>query len=59
MSGLKNVVILSSVDIIAFEIGDDQGEIISDIAKMYYPNSSIILKNDLNNLNRYLFIINE
>ena len=55
----KSKDLLEKKNIIAFEIGDDQGEIISDIAKMYYPNSSIILKNDLNNLNRYLFIINE
>lgn len=51
--------LLNKKNIIVFEIGDNQGEIISSFAKEIFPNSKTILKNDLNNYNRYLYIINE
>ena len=50
---------LDDKNIIAFEIGDDQANEVIDIAKVYYPKANIIAKNDLNNLNRYIYIINE
>ena len=43
--------------IIAFEIGEEQGQDIINIAKEYYPNDLIILEQDLQQLDRYLFII--
>lgn len=55
----KSKNILNKKSIIAFEIGHNQGEVIKDIAQKYYPNSKIILKNDLNGFNRYIYIIND
>jgi release factor glutamine methyltransferase len=43
--------------IIAFEIGEEQGQDIINIAKEYYPNDLILLEKDLQQLDRYLFII--
>lgn len=51
--------ILEARNIIAFEIGDNQSIDITNIIKEYYPKAKIISKNDLNNLNRYIFVINE
>ena len=45
--------------IIAFEIGDTQGQDIINIAKDYFPKSKIILEQDLQHLDRFVFIINE
>lgn len=45
--------------IIAFEIGELQGEDVVNIAKEYYPNAKVILEQDLQHLDRYVFIINE
>lgn len=50
---------LNNKNIIAFEIGNNQGNILKQIAKDVFPNSKIILKKDLNNYDRYLYIINE
>ena len=50
---------LNRKNIIAFEIGSKQANDIIDIAKSEYPKAQIIHKNDLNNLNRYIYIINE
>ena len=55
----KSKELLEDKNIIAFEIGDDQANDIISIAKEYYPKANIIAKNDLNNLNRYIYIINE
>ena len=55
----KSKDMLEDKNIIAFEIGDNQANEIISIVKCYYPNSKIISKNDLNNLNRYIYIINE
>ena len=51
--------ILEDKSIIAFEIGSTQKEDLTNITKKYYPNSTIITKQDLNNLDRYIFVINE
>lgn len=51
--------ILEKRNLIAFEIGCDEAESIKDLAKKYYPNSIIIIKKDIANLDRYIFIVNE
>ena len=51
--------ILEKRNLIAFEIGYDEAESIKTLAKKYYPNSIIIIKKDLANLDRYIFIVNE
>lgn len=43
--------------IIAFEIGEEQGQDVINIAKEYYPNDLVILEKDLQQLDRYLFIV--
>ena len=45
--------------IIAFEIGEEQGNDIIDIAKEKYPNAKILLEKDMQHLDRFIFIINE
>ena len=55
----KSTDMLEDRNIIAFEIGDDQASDIIEIVKIYYPKANIITKNDLNNLNRYIYVINE
>ena len=45
--------------LIAFEIGDNEGNRIKDIVKTILPNSYILLEKDLNNYERYLFITNK
>lgn len=43
--------------IIAFEIGEEQGSDIVNIAKEYFPDSKVILEQDLRHLDRFVFII--
>ena len=50
---------LETRNIIAFEIGCTEGEDITNIAKLYYPNAFIQVKKDLAGKDRYIFIINE
>ena len=45
--------------IIAFEIGETQGQDVLNIAGKYFPNSKLILEKDLQHLDRFVFIINE
>jgi release factor glutamine methyltransferase len=45
--------------ILAFEIGETQGQDILDIAGKYFPTSKILLEKDLQRLDRFVFIINE
>lgn len=45
--------------LIAFEIGETQGSEIIDIAKKYFPDSNIVLEQDLQHLDRFIFIYNE
>ncbi len=55
----KSINLLKKPGIIAFEIGNAQKDSLASLAKEYYPDSIIIQKKDLNNLDRYLYIINE
>ena len=45
--------------IIAFEIGETQGQDILAIGGKYFPKSKLILEKDLQHLDRFVFIINE
>ena len=45
--------------IIAFEIGEEQGQDIIDIAKAKYPNAKVLLEKDMQHFDRFIFIINE
>lgn len=45
--------------ILAFEIGCNQGTYLKKYAKEYYPKAKIIVKQDLSQRDRYLFIINK
>ena len=51
--------ILFDHNIIAFEIGENQSLPIQKKALSIYPHAKIIIRKDLNNIKRYLFIINE
>lgn len=55
----KSKQLLTKKNIIAFEIGINQGVAITKLARIYYPNSNIIVKRDLNDIDRYVYIINE
>ncbi len=50
---------LNKKSLIAFEIGETEGNEIIKIAKTYFPKAQIILKQDLQHLDRFIFIINE
>jgi len=50
---------LSDRYLIAFEIGDKQGEIIKDIAKKTTTSSHVIVEKDYNNFERFVFISNK
>lgn len=45
--------------LIAFEIGDKQGNLIKEIVKKNFFNSYIIIEKDYNNFERYVFITNK
>ncbi len=49
---------LNQKSIIAFEIGQEQGSDIINLAKKEYPEAQIILEKDLQHLDRFIFIIN-
>jgi release factor glutamine methyltransferase len=56
---LKNIKnILNDKYLIAFEIGKDQGEAINELKDKYLPDSSILLKKDLEGRDRMIFIYN-
>ena len=55
----KSKYLLEDKNIIAFEIGDKEGQSIKDYALTIYPKANITIKKDLNNLERYVYIINE
>ena len=44
--------------IIAFELGYNQADILSEFAKNLYPNSDVIIDYDLTGYKRFLFVIN-
>ncbi len=54
----KSPKILEEKCILAFEIGETQGDPLKKIAKKVYPHAKIIVEKDLAERNRYLFIIN-
>ena len=54
----KSNSILEDTNIIAFEIGANQGKDVKNIAQHYYPNAEIIIKKDLNKIDRYVYILN-
>ena len=45
--------------LIAFEIGDKEGNLIKEIAHKYLPNANIVVEKDYNNYERYVFISNK
>lgn len=49
---------LNKKSIIAFEIGCDLKKDIICLSEKYFPQSTIICKKDYNNLDRYIFILN-
>ena len=49
---------LNEKSLIAFEIGSYQEKDIKKLAKLYFPNSKVISKKDLNGLDRYIYILN-
>lgn len=51
--------IVNKKNIICFETGENQNDLIEEMAFDYFPDAKIIKKNDLNGFNRYIFIINE
>ena len=56
---LKNIKnILNDKYLIAFEIGKDQAEDINELKDKYLPDSSILLKKDLEGRDRMIFIYN-
>lgn len=50
---------LDKKNILAFEIGYNQGKELKKISKMYFPQAKISIEKDLSGKDRYLFIINE
>ncbi len=50
---------LKEKSIIAFEIGQKQGKSIKEFAEKYFPNSIITIEQDLQGLDRFIFIINK
>lgn len=49
---------LKEKSIIAFEIGEEQGEDIKNIALKYFPSAIVRVENDLQGRNRFVFILN-
>ncbi len=45
--------------LIAFEIGDNEGNLIKELVHKYIPNSYIVIEKDYNNYERYVFISNK
>ena len=54
---LKNALkYLNSKAMIAFEIGQSQGKKIKELVSIYLPNSKVVLKKDLQNRDRFIFV---
>jgi len=49
---------LKEKSLIAFEIGESQGEKVKEIAQTYFPNSIIKIEKDMQERNRFVFIFN-
>lgn len=52
-------IFLNNQFIMAFEIGEEQGNTLINYAKAHIPNAKVFVEQDLSNKDRYLFIINE
>lgn len=50
---------LEEKSILAFEIGETQGDYLKKYSKKYFPKAKITIEKDLAEKDRYLFIINE
>lgn len=50
---------LYSKSMIAFEIGEKQGQKIKEIALTYFPNSTIEIEKDMQGRDRFIFIFND
>ena len=48
--------VLKEKSFLAFEIGYQQGEVLKEEAQKYFPNAKIELLQDLNHLDRMLFV---
>lgn len=55
---LKQTDLLKEHFMLAFEIGEKQGNDLSNLAKQIYPQSTIKIEKDLSGRDRYLFILN-
>ena len=54
---LKNALkYLNNKAMIAFEIGQSQGKKIKELVSIYLPNSKVVLKKDLQNRDRFIFV---
>ena len=54
---LKNALkYLNKKSMIAFEIGQSQGNKIKELVSIYLPNSKVVLKKDLQNRDRFIFV---
>ena len=51
--------IIKKNHIIAFEIGENQTEVITSLARKYLPKDKIIVRKDYNGFDRYIFIVSE
>lgn len=49
---------LNHHNLMAFEIGNKQGQVLKQLASKTFPKAQIMLEQDLNGQDRYLFIIN-
>ncbi|MEG2311548.1 MAG: peptide chain release factor N(5)-glutamine methyltransferase [Bacilli bacterium] len=49
---------LKTKSMIALEIGADQGKKVANLAKTYFPNSHIIVKQDMQDRDRFIFVFN-
>ncbi len=49
---------LNKKNLIAFEIGERQGQQVKNIALKYFPNSKVIIEKDLQKRDRFVFIFN-
>ena len=47
---------LNKKAMIAFEIGEKQGKKIKELVSIYLPNSKVVLKKDLQNRDRFIFV---
>lgn len=51
--------VIKEEHIIAFEIGENQGEKIKKLIKKQFPNDDIIIKKDYNNFDRYVYSLSK